>query len=50
VKSLRGGVQVEIVANLFVMTFAGIALVAVAMASLSARIVREDALERLRMG
>lgn len=49
-KSLRGGVQVEIVANLFVMTFAGIALVAVAMASLSARIVREDALERLRMG
>ncbi len=49
-KGLRGGVQVEIVANLFVMTFAGISLVAVAMASLSARIVREDALERLRMG
>jgi signal transduction histidine kinase len=50
VRALRGGVQVEIVANLFVMTFAGIALVAVAMASLSAGIVREDALDRLRMG
>jgi signal transduction histidine kinase len=50
VKPLRGGVQVEIVANLFVMTFAGIALVAVVMASLSARIVRDDALERVRMG
>ena len=49
-KLLRGGVQVEIVANLFVMMFAGLALVAVAMASLSARLVRQDALDRLRMG
>jgi signal transduction histidine kinase len=46
----RTGVQFEIVANLFVMTFAGIALVAVALASLSARIVRDDARDRLRMG
>jgi signal transduction histidine kinase len=50
VKLLRGGVQVEIVANLFVMMFAGLALVAVAMASLSARVARQDALDRLRMG
>jgi hypothetical protein len=50
VKLVRSGVQVEIVANLFVMMFAGLALVAVAMASLSARLAREDALERLRMG
>jgi len=46
----RTGVQFEIIANLFVMTFAGIALVAVAMAGFSARIVRDDARERLRMG
>ncbi|MFI5314930.1 MAG: sensor histidine kinase [Myxococcota bacterium] len=42
--------QVEIVANLFVMMFAGLALVAVAMASLSAGLARQDAMERLRMG
>ena len=46
----RGGVQVEIVANLFVMMFAGLALVAVALGSLAARVARDDALERLRMG
>jgi two-component system, NtrC family, sensor kinase len=50
VKLARGGVQIEIVANLFVMMFAGLALVAVAMASLAAKLAREDALERLRMG
>jgi signal transduction histidine kinase len=50
VRSLRGGVQLEIVANLFVMMFAGVALVAVVLLSHSAGIVREDELERLRMG
>jgi len=50
VKLSRGGVQFEIVANLFVMMFAGLALVAVALASLAARVAREDSLERLRMG
>jgi len=50
VKLARGGVQIEIVANLFVMMFAGLALVAVALVSLAARLAREDALERLRMG
>ncbi|HXX46675.1 MAG TPA: HAMP domain-containing sensor histidine kinase [Myxococcota bacterium] len=49
-KLARGGVQIEIVANLFVMMFAGLALVAVAVVSLAARVAREDALERLRMG
>jgi signal transduction histidine kinase len=47
---LRGGVQLEIVANLFVMMFAGLAIVAAVMTGLSARAVRDDALERLRMG
>jgi two-component system, NtrC family, sensor kinase len=50
VKLRRGGVQVEIIANLFVMMFAGLALVAVAMASLAAKLAREDARDRLRMG
>ena len=46
----RVGVQVEIVANLFVMMFAGVALVAVVLLSHSALTVRDDAIERLRMG
>ena len=46
----RGGVQLEIVANLFVMMFAGLAIVAVVMTGLAARSVRDDALDRLRMG
>ncbi len=46
----RGGVQLEIVANLFVMMLAGLAIVATVMTGLSARAVRDDALERLRMG
>jgi two-component system NtrC family sensor kinase len=46
----RGGVQLEIVANLFVMMLAGLALVTAVMVGLSARALREDALERLRMG
>ncbi len=48
--TLRGGVQLEIVANLFVMMFAGLAIVAAVMMGLSARAARDDALERLRMG
>jgi signal transduction histidine kinase len=49
--SLRGGgVQLEIVANLFVMMFAGLAIVAVVMTGLAARSVRDEALDRLRMG
>ncbi|MBM4334633.1 MAG: HAMP domain-containing histidine kinase [Deltaproteobacteria bacterium] len=48
--TLRGGVQLEIVANLFVMMFAGLAIVAVVMTGLSLRALRDDALERLRMG
>ena len=46
----RGGVQLEIVANLFVMMLAGLAIVAAVMIGLSARSVRDDAIERLRMG
>jgi len=46
----RGGVQLEIVANLFVMMLAGVALVGVVLVSQSARVVRDDAIERLRMG
>jgi len=46
----RGGVQVEIVANLFVMMLAGLAIVATVMTGLAASGVRDDALERLRMG
>jgi signal transduction histidine kinase len=49
-KLARGGVQVEIVANLFVMALAGLAVVTVAMAGLSLDRVREDARERLHMG
>jgi len=49
-KPRRGGVQLEIIANLFVMMLAGMALVAAVMVGLSARALREDALERLRMG
>ncbi|HTO53536.1 MAG TPA: ATP-binding protein [Myxococcota bacterium] len=49
-RAIRGGVQLEIVANLFVMMFAGMALVAVVLVSHSAGIVRQDELERLRMG
>jgi signal transduction histidine kinase len=48
--TLRGGVQLEIVANLFVMMFAGLAIVAVVMTGLAARSVRDEALDRLRMG
>jgi signal transduction histidine kinase len=48
--TLHGGVQREIIANLFVMMFAGLAIVAAVMTGLSARAVRDDALERLRMG
>jgi two-component system, NtrC family, sensor kinase len=47
---LRNGVQLEIVANLFVMMFAGLALVGVVLVSHAAGIVRDDALDRLRMG
>lgn len=47
---LRGGVQLEIVANLFVMMLAGLAIVATVMTGLAASGVRDDALERLRMG
>jgi signal transduction histidine kinase len=50
VRTIRGGVQLEIVANLFVMMFAGVALVAVVLLSHSAGLVRQDELERLRMG
>jgi signal transduction histidine kinase len=46
----RGGVQLEIVANLFVMMLAGLAIVSAVMIGLSARSVRDDAIERLRMG
>ena len=46
----RRGVQVEIVANLFAMTFAGLAIAVVAMASFTAKLARDDALDRLRMG
>ncbi len=45
-----GGVQLEIVANLFVMMFAGLAIVAAVMTGLAARSVRDEALDRLRMG
>ena len=48
--TLRGGVQLEIVANLFVMMFAGLAIVAAVMTGLAARSVRDEALDRLRMG
>ncbi len=48
--TLRGGVQLEIVANLFVMMFAGLAIVAVVLTGLSVRSVHDAALERLRMG
>jgi hypothetical protein len=50
VKPIRRGVQVEIVANLFAMTFAGLAIAVVAMTSFTARLARDDALDRLRMG
>jgi signal transduction histidine kinase len=50
VTRLRVGVQLEIVANLFVMMFAGVALVGVVLLSHSALAVRDDAIERLRMG
>jgi HAMP domain-containing protein len=46
----RVGVQLEIVANLFVMMFAGVALVGVVLLSHSALTVRDDAIERLHMG
>ena len=46
----RRGVQVEIVANLFAMTFASLAIALVAMASLTAKLARDEALDRLRMG
>ncbi|HTO05832.1 MAG TPA: ATP-binding protein [Myxococcota bacterium] len=46
----RVGVQLEIVANLFVMMFAGVALVGVVLLSHSAVTVRDEAVERLRMG
>ncbi len=48
--TLRGGVQLEIVANLFVMMFAGLAIVSAVMTGLAARSVRDEALDRLRMG
>ena len=48
--TLRGGVQLEIVANLFVMMLAGLAIVAVVLTGLSVRALHDDALERLRMG
>ncbi len=45
-----GGLQLEIVANLFVVMLAGLALVAVVIAGQTARLVETEALERLRMG
>jgi signal transduction histidine kinase len=50
VSRARVGVQLEIVANLFVMMFAGVALVGVVLLSHSAATMRDDAIERLRMG
>ena len=49
-KLRRGGIQVEIVANLFAMTFAALAIAVVAMTSFTAKLARDDALDRLRMG
>jgi len=45
-----GGLQLEIVANLFVVMLAGLAIVAVVVVGQSARLVESEALERLRMG
>lgn len=45
-----GGLQFEIIANLFVLVFAGLAIVAVVMGALATQIVDRGALEQLRMG
>ncbi len=45
-----GGLQFEIIANLFVVVLAGLAIVAVVMGALATRTVDRAALEQLRMG
>ncbi|MCP4006070.1 MAG: HAMP domain-containing histidine kinase [bacterium] len=46
----RGGLQMEIIASLLVLTLAGLTVVAVVMTSASARLVEDAALDRLRLG